>query len=801
MKNTVAVARTAYDLTHVNRLRVSEFSIVRLAVTAGGKSSKTYWPEWEYKQAAAGGGSDDFHFCPEKENAAIEYEIDDPFALVGDARFELFCRFEQKPLWTLELKRMGEDTWLHGKHSLKWDGRVVSPKRQAGAESGGVMGHDLTTQEADDGIHDDLPDGYITLEHTPYKLQLTLIDREEDDRIAVSWTYFQILVKKLEFEFGPVEAVPSAGLFAGDRHKMDKAVHAAVLAAGGVPASAAANPTRVPLVSNLYKYSHWFTKDTSEMEDNTAFDVYKGLWDDGPRLPVFALIRLADSNDAEVKLELGPGAKALGKTKFLWDWVNVREVPAATQSQAAPQAFLTTSIDYDVNVTEPKGTCCHVDRGGKRGPKAEPVFPEQGGYLPRATLEDAEFPFKVEECKTRKWAAFSYAWTKGTLIGRTGVLFRPSRMAGDAYKLAVYVAWDKTAADTYVLDKKDEPLQAPAPVMAETGTYEVWREIHIARYYRKQIPAIADFVAANLGAGIPAPAGSIRRPYNEAFVEVVDTMGGDNVQLPTVAATYNSEAEAAVDSVGDELIDARLMVATGANHAGTPSQFLIETFAAFTANVQAWFPMKYPLHPNPLLGAAAWMAGNGYAGAAGPANYGRDARYILLGPGEKMLKELDLLKDARDGVTIMHFQFEHQLDAVMVPAGTAAGSVINGMAADLPHSTRSRCCFIFWNTRVDTFVHEVGHHMFLPHSPYKAGGRVAPATAIVMPTDTVAGNVPGGSQVDRHDFVDTRCVMSYNPPRPAFCGLCQLRLRGWDAGPNDPVKANLKNTAANNKKP
>ena len=802
MKKTVTVARTAYDLSHVNRLRVPEFSILRLAVTASGKSSKTYWPEWEFEHAAAAtGGADDFHFCPEKEIAPIEYEIDDPYGLVGEAKLELFCRFEKKPLWTLRLKKIGEDTWVHGKHSLKWDGRVVSPDDQAGAESGDVMGHDLTKFEPDDGIHDDFPDGYITLEHTPYKLQLTLIDDKDDDQIAVAWTYFQILVKKIEFEFGPVEAIPKAGVFAGDRLEMDKAVHAAVKAAGGIPATGAATALRIPLVSNLYKYSHWFTKDLSEMEDNTAFDVYKDLWDDGPRLPIFAKIRLADSNDAEVKLEDGPGAKALGNTRFLWDWVNVPEVPAATQSQPLPQAFLTTSIDYDVNVTKPIGNCCHVDRGGKRGPKAEPIFPEQGGYKPRADLKDADFPFKVEACETREWAAYSYAWSKEKLRGKTGVLFRPSRMAGDGYKLVVYVAWDKTAAKKYTLDKVDQPLKAPPPIMAETGPYEVWREIHLGRYYRKQTPTIPDFIAANLGAGVPPPAGTIRLPFNQSFVEVVDKTAGDNIQLPTSAADYNSKAESALQDSNHVFVTSNLMVAAGANHAGTASEFLIETYAKFTANVQAMMAAQFPANPNPAGLAAVWLANNGFAGAGGPAAYGQRSRMVLSGPGRTLLQELDLLKDAKDGVMVIHFLFYHQLDATMVPAGTATGSVTNGAAVNVPGSTRNRCCFVFWNPRVDTFVHEIGHHMFLPHAPFSQGGRVAPGTAIVLPSATVAGNVPGGSQEERHDFVDTNCLMSYNRPRISFCGLCQLRLRGWDAGPNDAADAKIKKNAAQNKKP
>src|SRR5579864_6004002 len=122
MKKTAYVARTAHDLDHVNRLRMPEFSIESLCVKASGKQSKTYWPEWAFAPTAPSARSDDFHFCPEKETATIEYEIENPYALVGDARFELFCRFQKKPLWTLKLSKIGEDTWIHGKHSISWDG-------------------------------------------------------------------------------------------------------------------------------------------------------------------------------------------------------------------------------------------------------------------------------------------------------------------------------------------------------------------------------------------------------------------------------------------------------------------------------------------------------------------------------------------------------------------------------------------------------------------------------------------------------------------------------------------------------
>jgi hypothetical protein len=784
MKKKVAVARTAYDLTHVNRLGVPEFSIVRLAVTATGHSSKTYWPAWAYTQAGGGAGSDDFHFCPEKETAAIEYQIDDPFALAGEAKLELFWRFKERPIWTLHLDKIGEDTFIHGKHSLNWDGRVVKPSQLAGTDNAGVMEHDLGQLDPNDGIEDDFPDGYITLDHTPYKLKLTLIDRNDSDQIAVAWTYFQVIVKSFDFELGPVGTIPSAGIFSGARHNMDKAVHAAVLAAGGIQKSAAgAAPTRIPLVSNLFKYTKYnIISDGSEMDDNTGYDVYKDLWDGGPRLPVFALIRLAASDDSEVKCELGPGAKALGKTHFLWDWVDQRGALGTPQSQAAPAAFLTPSINYYQATTKPIGFNCHVDVGGKRGPKAEPIFPEQGGYSARDTLKDADFPFKVDECSTRKWAVFSQAWTKGALKGKTGVLFRPSRMAGDVYKLAIYAAWDRSDAKKFVLDKEDLPLTAPPAIMAETRNLEVWREIHIARYYRKQTAAIADFVTGSIGVA-PAPAaGTIKAPYSEAFIDVVNKMGpGDNTQLP--AARYNAVAGAALQATGNAMITNQLMALTGANHAGTASEFLIETFAAFRTNVQNWLAAQFPAAPNPAALAATWLTNHGYAGAGGQAAYGRDARAITKPPGKKILDDLQLLDGANEGVTIVQFNYQHQLDAMMIPGGTAIGTFLTGAAVNITGSTRNKCCFGFWQAGVGTFVHEIGHHLFLPHAPFGT-----------------PGNMPSGSQPERHDALDPNCLMSYTPATVAFCGLCQLRLRGWDAGPNDPAKAKLKKNAAQNQK-
>jgi len=159
-------------------------------------------------------------------------------------------------------------------------------------------------------------------------------------------------------------------------------------------------------------------------------------------------------------------------------------------------------------------------------------------------------------------------------------------------------------------------------------------------------------------------------------------------------------------------------------------------------------------------------------------------------PGDAVLNHLQLLRGhrngdsdpAKDGITVMHFDHLHSQMGGAIGAGLAI-SVLNGMAADPPDATRNRCAFIFWNARIDTFVHEIGHHLFLPHSPFPVG------------------SPPGGSQRERHDELDAHCLMTYNRPRKSFCGLCQLRLRGWNPGPNNVAKSQLKRTGASNKKP
>jgi hypothetical protein len=114
----------------------------------------------------------------------------------------------------------------------------------------------------------------------------------------------------------------------------------------------------------------------------------------------------------------------------------------------------------------------------------------------------------------------------------------------------------------------------------------------------------------------------------------------------------------------------------------------------------------------------------------------------------------------------------------LVTAGTAGVTILQGSAVDVSDATRNKCVFVFYVADLGTFVHEVGHHLFLPHSKHHVGN----------------ASVPAGAQDDRHDDDDDMCLMSYSDNTVSFCGLCQLRLRGWDA-------TKLKKNDADNKKP
>ena len=767
MNRTALVARTAYDLKHLNRLRVPEFGVLKICLTGSGKSSKSHALE-NAPAPKSNDGSDDFHFAPgpqldpgtwavdpsKTDKVTIQYDLLNPFASVTKATLELFCRYSADPVWTRELK--GKEL-SNGENKLEFDTKP---------EWDGTIGADPK-----------FPDKLVTVDRSPYKLKLTV----EGDGFCVSpvaWTYFHVLIAKLELEYGPAKVLPKT--------EADKPDHRKVLTAikgqgAAPPAPAATAAIKVFLESNLFKKGHDMTNDSFFVE-------YQTMWSTGPLIPIFAKVWVKDSGDKEV---LAP--KALGLTKFLWDWESKLEKLSPTGV-----SFVDRAQNYDLAATKPKGQNCHVKRGGKRGPAGDPVFPLQTGYAAKSPLDDGAFPFPVTACDPpRVWSACSLAWRDKVLASKTGVLFQPARTAGDIYAVTVHVAWD-AAEDGKV--KLNTDADAPLPVQkflkAATGPFQVWRKVHVVKYLRKNAsvstlsvasipatfsPAFLDFEDISGGTTTVAKAA-----WNTAFTSAISAWGVIDKLLVDPAVDQHTHGPVGAyfrdrDGVGKAWVAYRLKLAfptvaaaRTTNYAGLAwdagpggtlaydavhAQALLDGYSAPNANTLATRAAADFLYVQTYLDNPA-------------NNLTTDADFALWCQG----KAIGILKSifnemlaAKSGVNIFQVDRSHNL----VDNQT---TLTDGEAYDFPKGSDRKCGFLSMGwpglyagrpiTAEQTAAHEFGHHFFLPHTP--AAGEMQDYKA--------------------HDKDVTNCLMSYNDTTArVLCGFCCLRLRGWSKdAPLDP---------------
>ncbi len=697
---TARIARLAESLgkKHHNTLVPATYGVAYLQLEAGTAQSKSFGGT-EPKD-----GKEDFHYAPGIEDLTLKYRIDDPKGVILAARLELYNRFGVSPLWKRDLT---EDERKDGEHSFKF--------------------------ELGTGPHAPFPDAVPTAEHSPYKLKITTSSKVRPQSPS-AWTFCQVLVHDVTLELGdkkvlPPDAAAAAGITPGSHRTLYDTL------GGKLPKDG--EESKVELLGNLFKTG------TAEMYDNSAFDHHKTQWSDGPLIPVFAKLRIRKSDDSPVDAPLG-----LGNVKCLWDWVDVPEDTSALAAE--PKSFVANSVKYDISLTKPKGDNCHKDRGGKRNAtgSADPIFPPQAGYDPKAALDDEIFPFKIETAATRTWAALSTPWRTGVLAGKTGVYFQPSRMAGNAYTLACYVAWDKDKDGKLILDVTDD-IKEMTSLKAVTGKFKLWRKHLLNRYVKKKAFAME------------IPVGAVKAYYEKASVNMHKDYAGIEFMA---AGTYNADMQGFVNSLNSTqkpTVDPALD-----QHATGDCCINFRNRAAFLVALKAakgWSDAQLN----------TWLSGTG-AWAANAAAY----ETTLDDLGMRVLEIVcNSQMPAKDGVTLCQFVGVHNIGDF--------GS-LNGYAADLASATRQRAAFITCatpdaysgnaNRLEQTTAHEIGHHLFMPHG-----------------VDGVSAD--GGPAADMHDKDDHNCTMSYNfAAERRWCGFCILRLRGWD-------KTTLKNDGTQNSHP
>jgi len=128
-------------------------------------------------------------------------------------------------------------------------------------------------------------------------------------------------------------------------------------------------------------------------------------------------------------------------------------------------------------------------------------------------------------------------------------------------------------------------------------------------------------------------------------------------------------------------------------------------------------------------------------------------------------QEMGRRVSTKEGITVIQFNGTSNLES-------QASFPLNGLAVSKTTTAqRNMSAFLLCQTNAQaaqTPAHEIGHLTFLPHSP-RIDAANPPAVI----------STGGGITKDFHDKENRNCLMSYARPRPGFCGLCLLRLRGW----------------------
>jgi hypothetical protein len=628
------------------------------------------------------------HIAPEKEKIKIEYDIVNPDDAITSAKLEILRKKDSKVLKTFTLTK---DQYKEGHHAeFEWDGAIDA--------------------------NPDFPDSFVTIEHSDYTAKVT-ISGPKGDKSGTT----DIKVELKDFK---VELAPKATL----KEDKDKKVYDQV---GTIPAGS---------LVKLKLKSNFFTVDGTgdEMTDQTLFNKYKEMWDEGPRVPLIAIATVIDSKGNAVAC-----GKAMGKARVLWDFTDPAQTlttylataftpPPATSNSKGAKPFVDKAIAFKKAASKPKdGDNAHMDHGGKRGGSASVPLVFQA-----ADSGVQNFPFKVARGGTRFWASFGEFEKSGADEGKAGAVFRPSRMAGDNYSVTAYLDIP------FKLDKTDEkPSGAEREV--KVGDFETWREVTLAEHFKKgsqttgTMPTFAEY-------------------YADAYVEVKNESGGVK---DMTKAEYDAAFTTAFAAAGGNALLRKYGLAPGGQWDSQPPP----AAASPTSFIATFLPFNQF--------RAAVSAGESVTGAAlqtllntnscgDPAKHGKQAELLAKAIGDELVRA----KSTKDGITVVQFTGVTNLDVV---AGTG---LLGRAVSQTAEARRARGGFMLVSTvagAAQTPAHEIGHLMFLPHAP-----RIDASDGSVISTG-------GGITKDFHDKDNRNCLMSYARPRPGFCGLCLIRLRGW----------------------
>lgn len=421
-----------------------------------------------------------FHFAPEFERLTVKWSVKGA-AHVLQTRVELYHRASAVPIWTV--KRTYTPGQCPRSSKLTFDGTLSQ-----------IVGNspEYVETRTRNYAQTDFPADVLTVKCSPYKLKVVIIGGLNTVRtVPARWLYLDVLLGEIKHAWGPKTllapspVLPSNVLAVAperDHHVYDSLTDQADQEnlAGRIPQEGE--------TKRVYLQSHRFYNDTAELTNNAAWVNHHALWGEGPNIPIVLTPSVRRSDDKVVTD--AAAAKALAGLGFVWQWADAAE-PAAPGLYLPPLvaemgavdtgvgeghavAFLNAKLDLEATTTTPPGKNTHVERGGKRGAGAPPVFP---------TPPNGPFPFTVSHPATGNWCAQTEVATTGAFAGRTGAIFQPSILAGDAYKLRVAAVYADYVDPSAVHGTFDTQMSAmPDELAVKFGTFQVWRSVAHSMY-------------------------------------------------------------------------------------------------------------------------------------------------------------------------------------------------------------------------------------------------------------------------------------------------------------------------------
>ncbi len=436
-----------------------DMGVLRVWLSGGTRKSRSFddGPSFDHGKhdikKETDDGEDGFNLAPgtDEKSVKIHWQVYG-LGAIKSAKLELFGRDNFKPLW----EHHWGDAWGKKKADIS---DFAGKSKPSGPTALGEL--PFTQVVVDKGV---LPKGLLNLKHSPYQLRLTVsgctaanTPAKGDQHVypMTAWTYLHVLVESFQYEFGKPEWID------GNRPDVDPANKDKVVAAEKLILEELRAFVKGAMQGDMRHYVA-LRADHNKGWGGSEFDHYASLWGDGARVPLVTTVKiktLAGTGTTDKAAEIAAGAKVF------WDWSEPDPKRPETLSKATKtfgdgktsKEFLEKLLKESSKEGEPSGSFnCPTAYGGKLGDKTKPFF--VGG---------APLPFTATAPAQRKWALI----TDFDDEGKTGVILRPSRFAGDAYKVHTYLHEPE-------LDTRDE-LEDPATAVGSPGAFEVQRRATI----------------------------------------------------------------------------------------------------------------------------------------------------------------------------------------------------------------------------------------------------------------------------------------------------------------------------------